>query len=261
MVNAVESVGKRLARDFGELEHLQIARQAPKDFIEKSISASEDSLLYHLQKGRPKYSCLAPAAGYVKQQDTSNCWVISPLNGLTNFVHGLPLFCISIALERDNKPYAGVIYNPVSNQMWLAEEGQGAWTLNRRMRVSQKKYLADALHYSEAPRMDHKNREIALKRATILSKLGGETRDIGSSALAMAYFASGQFEALFLENQQAWDMAAGLIIAKEAGGFIRDFDGKDNMLKTGQVIATNGVIDKELKSLLEKYELSLPIVK
>ncbi len=261
MVNAVESAGKRLARDFGELEHLQIAKKPPKDFINKSVNASEETLLYHLQKARPKYTHLSPQYGYVKEQDNSNCWIINPLSGFVNFIHGFPLFAISIALERDKKPYAGVIYNPISDQMWLAEEGQGAWTQNRRIRVSQKKYLTEALHYTEAPRMEQKEREAALKRATILSKLGGETRDIGSSALAMAYFASGQFESLFLENQQPWDIAAGLIIATEAGGFIRDFDGNKNMLEKGEVIATNLTIDPELNSLLGKYSLSLPLLK
>ncbi len=261
MISAVESAGKRMARDFGELEHLQIAQRLPEDFIAKSVNASQESLLYLLQKGRPKYSHLSPEHGSIDGQDTSNRWIISPLSGFVNFIHGLPLFCISVALERDGKPYAGVIFNPISNQMWLAEVGQGAWTENRRIRVSRKKHLRESMHYTESPRMEQTNREAALKRATILAKLGGETRDIGSSALAMAYFASGQFESLFLENKQAWDLAAGLIIVQEAGGFVRDFDGGADMLTKGGVIATNGVIDPELKSLLEKYGLALPVLK
>lgn len=140
----------------------------------------------------------------------------------------------------------------------MAEKGQGAWMLNRRLRVSRKKNLNETLNYTEMPRMFHENRERALKRATILARLSGQVRDLGSSALALSYFASGQFDSIFLENVKAWDIAAGLILAKEAGGFVRDFDGEQNMLDKGQVIATNGIIDNEMRNVLEKFGLNLP---
>lgn len=258
MVQAAEAAGRKLVRDFGELEHLQISAKAPGDFVTKSDKMSEEIIHSHLEKARPNYGFILEEGGIVGGNDTSNNWVVDPIDGTHNFMHGLPLFAISIGLVRDGKPYAGVVFNPVTNQMWMAEKGQGAWMQNRRLRVSRKKNLGETLNYTEMPRMFHANRERALKRATILARLSGQVRDLGSSALALAYFASGQFDSVFLENVKAWDIAAGLILAKEAGGFVRDFSGEQNMLDKGEVIATNGIIDDEMRVILEKFGLNLP---
>ncbi|MFV0432145.1 MAG: inositol monophosphatase family protein [Alphaproteobacteria bacterium] len=258
MIQAAEAAGRKLIRDFGELEHLQISSKAPGDFVTKADQKSEDVIRSHLEKSRPNYGFILEEGGIVEGSDTSNNWIIDPLDGTHNFMHGLPFFAISIGLVRDGKPYAGVIFNPISNQMWLAEKGQGAWMHNRRLRVSRKKVLSETLNYTEMPRMHHASRERALKRITVLSRLGGQTRDLGSAALGLAYFASGQFDSIFLENIHAWDIAAGIIIAKEAGGLIRDFEGEQNMLEKGEVIGTNGIIDNDLRKVLEKFDMKLP---
>ncbi len=260
MALAAEAAGKQMIRDFGEIEQLQVSMKLPGDFVTKTDKAAEDILRQHLERLRPKYGFLLEEGGTIENKDHSNRWIVDPLDGTHNFMHGLPIFCISIALERDSKPYAGVIYNPVMDQMWLAEKGQGAWMQNRRLRVSKRKDIISSLIYAEMPRMHHKERENILKRATVLSRFAGQTRDFGSSALALAYFASGQFDAVFLENIQAWDIAAGCIIASEAGGFVRDFDGEAQMLSKGQTIATNGHIDKELQMLMKKFDLQFPVI-
>ncbi len=260
MALAAEAAGKQMIRDFGEVEQLQVAMKLPGDFVTKTDKMAEEILREHLERLRPKYGFLLEEGGVVENKDHSNRWIVDPLDGTHNFMHGLPMFCISIALERDSKPYAGVIYNPVSDQMWLAEKGQGAWMQNRRLRVSKRRDLISSLIYTEMPRAHHVARENMLKRATVLSKFAGQTRDFGSSALALAYFASGQFDAVFLENIQPWDIAAGAIIASEAGGFVRDFDGETDMLQKGHVIATNGNVDKELHRLMEKFDMPLPML-
>lgn len=259
MALAAEAAGNQMIRDFGEIEQLQVSMKLPGDFVTKTDQTAEETLRYHLERLRPKYGFLLEEGGVVENKDHSNRWIIDPLDGTHNFMHGLPIFCISIALERDSKPYAGVIYNPVMDQMWMAEKGQGAWMQNRRLRVSKRKDTISSLIYTEMPRMHHKERENLLKRATVLSRFAGQTRDFGSSALALAYFASGHFDAVFLENIQPWDIAAGVIIASEAGGFIRDFDGEYEMLNKGQVIATNGNIDNELQALMRKFDMKFPM--
>lgn len=258
MALAAEAAAKQMIRDFGELEHLQVASKIPGDFVTKTDKASESILVEHLSKLRPKYGFILEEGENIEGSDNSNRWIIDPLDGTHNFIHGLPLFCISIALERDRKPYAGVIYNPVMDQMWMAESGQGTWMHNRRLRVSRRKDLTSSLIYTEMPRLHMKDKKEMLKRATIFSNFAGQTRDFGSSALSLAYFAAGQFDAVFLQNIQPWDMAAGCIIAQEAGGFIRDFDGGSDMLNKGELIATNGFIDDELEELCKRFELPMP---
>ncbi len=261
MAKAAFKAGRVLSRDFGEVENMTTSSKRLGDFVTKSDKLSEKIIFEELNTARPKYSFLMEEQGEVVGSDTSNTWVIDPIDGTSNFIHGFPMFCISIALVRDTKPFAGVIYNPIYDQMWLAEVGFGAWMLNKRLRVSRRKDITSCFSYSELPNMYHNElqyedlRARLLKRSIVLSRYGGSVRHFGSSALALASFASAQFDAVFLEGVSPWDIAAGMVIASEAGGLIRDFDGGDKMLDNGSIVATNGHMDAQLKSLFEKSNM------
>lgn len=251
MVQAVRKAGRALARDFGEVEHLQVSVKGPADFVSAADRKAEDILFAELSRVRPAYGFLMEERGRVEGTDPTHEWVVDPLDGTTNFLHGIPMFAISVALLRNGVPVAGVIYNPVADELFIAEQGQGAFLNDRRIRVAARRKLAEAVVCCGLPHMgrgDHAqfNRELL----SVQTQVAG-LRRTGSAALDLAWVAAGRFDAFWERNLSPWDMAAGLVLVREAGGFVSDMDDGDKILEKGHVVAGNELIRKDLQRLLK----------
>lgn len=251
MVQAVRKAGRALARDFGEVEQLQVSVKGPGDFVSAADRKSEETLFAELSRARPGYGFIMEERGTVEGTDAANTWVVDPLDGTTNFLHGIPLFCISLALVRNGVPVAGVIFNPVMDELYVAESGQGAYLNDRRIRVAARKKLADSVVCCGLPHMgrgDHAQFVRELEKAQ--PQVAG-LRRTGSAAIDLAWVAAGRFDAFWERNLSAWDMAAGIIMVREAGGYVSDLDDRDAMLEKGHIIAGNELIRRDLQKLLK----------
>lgn len=250
MVSAAEKAGRGLVRSFGEIEKLQVAKKGPADFVSEADRRAEETLHRELSKARPKYGFIMEERGPISAEDTSNTWIVDPLDGTLNFLHGIPHFCVSIALERDSKIFAGVIYEPLSDQMFWAERGRGAFLNGQRLRVSSRRDITEAVFATGIPfkgRGDHT--DFLKELASVMATAAG-VRRFGSAALDLAYVAAGRFEGFWERGLYPWDMAAGLIIVREAGGFVSDFLGYDRSLETGEIIAANSELHTPLRQIL-----------
>lgn len=251
MVNAARKAGKALIRDFGEVEHLQVSLKGPANFVSAADKRSEETLYQELSKARPGFGFLMEERGLVEGEDKSHQWVVDPLDGTTNFLHSIPLFCISIGLLREGLPVAGLIFNPVTDEMYLAERGQGAYLNERRIRVAARRELSDAVVCCGIPHRSRGDHERFRKElAAMQTKVAG-IRRTGSAALDMAWVAAGRFDGFWEQHLAAWDLAAGMCIVSEAGGFATDTSGGDTVLKSGTVIAGNEFIHREMLAVLK----------
>ncbi len=243
MIAAARKAGRALARDFGEVENLQVSRKGPADFVTAADLKAEKTLFEELSKGRPGYGFLMEERGAVEGSDKTHRWVVDPLDGTLNFMHGVPHFAISIGLEREGVLVAGVVYDVIKNELFWGEKGQGAYLNDRRLRVSARTSLGDAM--------------IACGRMTDLSALGRVlegtplVRRLGSAALDLAYVAAGRFDAFWERGLSPWDIGAGAVLVREAGGLAREIDGAD-FLQTGHILAAAnekiaGALNKALK--------------
>jgi myo-inositol-1(or 4)-monophosphatase len=253
MVAAARKAGRSLTRDFGEVEQLQVSVKGPANFVSAADLRAEEIVHAELSKARPGYSFLMEERGRVDGSDKSHCWIVDPLDGTTNFLHGIPLFCVSIGLERDGQLVAGVIYNPISDEMFTAEKGKGAFLNDRRrLRVAARRTLADAVVATGIP---HRGRPghsgFMQEMQTVMSEVAG-IRRTGSAAIDLAWTAAGRFDGYWERNIKPWDLAAGIVIVREAGGLVCDLDGGDNMLAAGDVLAANKDIQKALLPLIGK---------
>lgn len=251
MVQAVRKAARGLTRDFGEVENLQVSVKGPADFVSAADRKAEDILFTELSRSRPGFSFLMEERGRVEGTDPANEWVIDPLDGTTNFLHGIPLFAISVALVRNGAPFAGVIFNPVTDELFVTEKGQGAYLNDRRLRVAGRRKLAESVVCCGLPHMgrgDHTrfNRELA----KVQTQVAG-LRRTGAAALDLAWVAAGRFDAFWERNLSAWDMAAGILMVREAGGYVSDLDGGDQILEKGDVIAGNEDMRRDLLALLK----------
>jgi myo-inositol-1(or 4)-monophosphatase len=251
MVSAARKAGRSLARDFGEVEQLQVSVKGPANFVSAADHKAEDIIWKELSKARPGYGFLMEERGIVEGADASHRWIVDPLDGTTNFLHGLPLFCISIGLERQGQLVAGVIYNPASDELFTAEKGKGAYLNDkRRLRVAARKTLADAVVATGIP---HRGRP---GHPSFMRELGDVMREVagirrtGSAALDLAWTAAGRFDGYWERNLKPWDLAAGIVILREAGGTAADIGGSDDILASGDVVAGNGAIVRGLMGLL-----------
>tara|TARA_B100001179_G_scaffold42608_1_gene28088 strand:- start:835 stop:1587 length:753 start_codon:yes stop_codon:yes gene_type:complete len=238
MIKASEKASKALIRDFGEVEKLQVSVKGPLDFVSNADTNAEKIIIEELSKARKNYSILSEEDGSKIGKDKNNIWIIDPIDGTTNYLHGVPHFAISIALKSNNEIISGVIYDPIKDEMFYAEKNNGAYYNNQRIRVSKKKKLEDCL-FATGGNISEKNKtntNIIIRRS-------------GSAALDMAYVAAGRFDGYFQKNLNIWDIAAGIIIIKEAGGIINEIDlSKNNNIK---VLASNSSInDKLVKNLV-----------
>jgi len=239
MTAAAQKAARGLVRDFGEIENLQVSKKGPADFVSNADKKAEKTLVYELSKARPNFGFLLEEGGEIEGTDTSNRWIIDPLDGTSNFLHGLSHFSISIALERDGEPFAGVIYEPVTDQMFAAENGIGAYLNNRRLRVSARTKLEESLLAIGIPfagKDDHARFLTQLKEVIAVS---AGVRRFGSAALDLAYVAAGRFEGFCEIGLQPWDIAAGIVLVREAGGFVTDVAGGNGMMESGEIIAAN----------------------
>jgi len=239
MVGAARKAARKLARDFGEVENLQVSRKGPGDFVTAADLRAEKILHEELAKARPGYGFLMEEAGHVEGPDKSHRWIIDPLDGTTNFLHGMPHFAISIALERDGELVDGVIYNPVSDDLFVAEKGQGAYLNDRRLRVAARTRLDDAVVATGIPfkGMDG-HAAFARELEVIMPQVAG-VRRFGAASLDLAWVAAGRFDGFWEHGLQPWDVAAGIVMVREAGGFVTDIAGGGRLLEGQGIIAAN----------------------
>jgi myo-inositol-1(or 4)-monophosphatase len=250
MTAAARKAARHLVRDFGEVENLQVSRKGPADFVSTADKKSESILHTELRKARPGYGFLMEEGGVIEGSDSSNTWIIDPLDGTTNFLHGIPFFAISIALERDRDLFAGVVYEPITDQMFWAEKGQGAHLNGRRLRVSSRRELADSLFATGIPfKGSFKNDHFVRQLDAVMQESAG-VRRLGSASLDMAYVAAGRFEGYWETGIHAWDIAAGVVLVREAGGFVTEIDGGRDFLTNQNVIAANPLMHGPLGDLL-----------
>jgi len=254
MVAAAQKAGRRLVRDFGEVEQLQVSRKGPADFVTAADKKAEEIVYQELSKARPQYGFLMEESGEVAGSDISNRWIVDPLDGTTNFLHGIPQFATSIALERDNDIFAGVIHEPVTDQTFWAEKGKGAFLNNRRLRVSARRDMADALFATGIPFMGTPNHDRFMMELAAVMEVSAGVRRFGAAALDLAWVAAGRYDGFWETGLSPWDMAAGIVLVREAGGYITDISGKHNMLSTGGVIAGNDNLHGPLSTLIRKAQ-------
>ena len=254
MVMAAQKAGRKLVRDFGEVEHLQVSKKGPADFVSAADKAAERILFEELQKARPKYSFLLEERGTIEGSDTSNRWVIDPLDGTTNFLHGIPHFAISIALERDGDIYAGVIYNPVTDELYMAEQGCGAYLNGRRLRVSARRDLNQALIATGIPFKGAKDHPHFLKQLGAVMSCTAGVRRFGAASLDLAAVAAGRYDGFWETDLQPWDIAAGIVLVREAGGFVTEINGGAKMLDSGNILAGNDSLHNTLGQLLREIK-------
>jgi myo-inositol-1(or 4)-monophosphatase len=254
MVAAARKAGRNLKRDFGEVEHLQVSLKGPANFVSAADKKAEEILRAELEKARPGYGFHGEEGGSHEGTDKTHTWIVDPLDGTTNFLHGIPHFAISIGLQRDDTIVAGVIYNPVTEELYMAERGKGAFLEDRRLRVAARKRTDEAIvacglpHHGrgDAAFLEQSRREIA----AVQEKFAG-LRRYGAAALDLAWLAAGRLDAYWERNLSPWDMAAGILMVREAGGYVSDLDNGDNMLGKGHIIGGNETMHRELLGLLK----------
>jgi len=233
MIKAAEKASKSIIRDFGEIEKLQVSKKGPHDFVTKTDTHVEKILIEELSKTKKNYSFLTEETGIIKNKDKENTWIIDPIDGTTNFLHGIPHFAISIALKSKNELLSGLIFDPIKDEMFFAEKDKGAFLNNQRLRVSNKNSLDECLFSSNNEGVKYSNLNM---------------RCSGSAALDLAYVASGRFDGYFQKKINLWDIAAGALMIKEAGGIVNDineFDINNIYIKASSA----SIYDKMLKNL------------
>ena len=243
---AVEKAGRALRRDFGEVENLQVSKKGPGDFVSQADLKAEKILFEELSEARPGYGFLMEERGVVEGADATHRWIVDPLDGTTNFLHGIPHFAISVALEREGTLVAGVIYNPITDELFFGERGQGAYGPGGRLRVAGRDRLSEAVLACGAPHGERKGRaEFITETEKLLPNIAG-LRRFGAASLDLAFVAAGRFDAFWERGLAAWDMAAGIVLVREAGGLVSDLSNRQKMLETGDVIAGNEFIHAAL---------------
>jgi myo-inositol-1(or 4)-monophosphatase len=251
MTAAVRKAGRPLVRDFGELENLQISMKGPADFVTSADTRTERILIEELSKARPGYGFLGEEGGTVEGKDKSHRFIIDPIDGTTNFMHGVPHFAISVALEREGQLVAGVIYNPVLDDLYVVEKGHGAYLNNKRLRVASRKELGPSLVATGFPFKGREGHEQSLAEIKLMMAETAGIRRFGTASLDLAFVAGGRFDAFWERGIQAWDMAAGILLVREAGGMVSDLEGGQDMLSAGSVLVANEYLQPQLLRLLK----------
>ncbi len=256
MVQAALKAGRGLARDFGEVENLQVSLKGPGDFVSAADRRADKVLITELTKARPGYGFLTEETGTIEGSDKSHRWIIDPLDGTTNFLHGVPIFCVSLGLERDGQLVAGVVYNPVMNELYVAERGTGAFFNDRRIRVAARRNFTEAVISTGRPHSGRPGREAYLSELKPVMDSGAGVRITGSAALDLAWVASGRFDGYWHHGLSPWDVAAGVVIVREAGGLVSDADGEDHFLDNGSIVVGNEVVHGALLGHLKTARAS-----
>jgi myo-inositol-1(or 4)-monophosphatase len=254
MTSAAHRAARNLTRDFGEVEHLQVSRKGPADFVSKADKKAEETLQYELAKARPNWGFLMEERGEVAAKDGVDArWIIDPLDGTTNFLHGLPHFSISIAAEIHGKVEAAVVFDPIKNEMFTAEKGRGAYIDDRRLRVSARTKPNDCILATGIPHLGRGDKALFQGELEIFMNKTAGIRRFGTASLDLAYVAAGRFDGFWEHDLKIWDIAAGILIIREAGGMVSECEGGDEMLKTGSIMAANSDIHSFMESELRPY--------
>jgi myo-inositol-1(or 4)-monophosphatase len=252
MGNAALKAARGLIRDFGEVEQLQVSVKGAGEFVSTADLRAERTLKTELKKARPGYAMLFEESGAQAGSDPHHRWIVDPLDGTTNFLHGIPHFAISIALERDGEIVAGVIYEPIRDEMYWAEKGAGAFVNDRRLRVSARRQLAEAVIGTGMPFGARADRRTYLATLGAVIDATSGVRRMGSAALDLAYVAAGRYEGFWEFALAPWDIAAGILLVREAGGYISDMAGGREMMSSGNVLAANSHLHLPLAALLKE---------
>jgi len=255
ITKACMKASRSLIRDFGEIENLQVLAKGPGDFVTSADKRTEKILIDELQKAHPEYGIITEETGVINKSNFKNRWIIDPIDGTMNFLNGIPQFAISIGYEEEGEILCGVIFNPIMNELFCAEKGNGAYLNNSRIRVSNKKKITDALLVTGGPKGASKIKDKIYSEYINVSNNVSNVRKFGSAALDMAYVACGRFDGYWQRELNYWDIAAGIIILKEAGGFINFFEEDINEPIKKNILATNSSIHEQLKDLIDKKDI------
>ncbi len=239
MIDAVRKAGRALARDFGEVTELQVSRKGAADYVSAADLKSEQTLFEELSRARPGYGFLGEERGLIEGTDKTHTWIVDPLDGTTNFLHAIPHFAINIALQREGAVVAAVTYNPVTNELFWAEKGKGAFVNDRRLRVAARTKMEESVLATGIPFMGHGQHATFLKELHQISQRVAGVRRYGAAALDLAWVAAGRFDGYWERDLHAWDLAAGLLLVTEAGGKVTDAEGHDDALAAGSICAGN----------------------
>ena len=249
MMDAARAAGRRLIRDFGEVENLQVSRKGPADFVSAADKKAEEIIRKSLEKTRPGYGFLMEEGGEVQGTDKTHRFIIDPLDGTLNFLHGIPHFSTSIGLERDGKLRAGVVHDPMRNETFWAEEGQGAWLDNKRLRVASRRKLSEAVVTTGIPQLGKNGAEKFIDELVRVRSEVAAVRRFGSAALDLSWVAAGRFDGFWERDLQLWDVAAGFVLMQEAGGMVIGLDKKD--AARGSFVAANTSLAPKIAELVE----------
>ncbi len=250
MIAAARKAARPLSRDFNELENLQISQKGPGDFVTHADKRTEQILIEELSKARPGYGFLGEEGGAVEGKDKSHRFIIDPIDGTSNFMHGIPHFAISIALEREGQLVAGLVYNPISEDMFTAEKGSGGFLNGKRLRVATRKEMAPALFATGLPFLGRPGHARALAEAGAVMAVTSGIRRFGAAALDMAWTAAGRIDGFWEHGINLWDTAAGIVLVREAGGIVSDFQGRTDSLKGDDIVCANENLHPQLLKLL-----------
>ena len=252
ITKACMKASRSLIRDFGEIENLQVSSKGPGDFVTSADKRTEKILIEELQKAHPEYGIITEETGIINKTNTKNRWIIDPIDGTFNFMNGIPQFAISVGYEEENEIKCGVIFNPIMNELFCAEKGNGAYLNNSRIRVSKKNKIKDALIVTGGPKGASEIKDKIFSEYINVSKNVANVRKFGSAALDVAYVACGRFDGYWQRELNYWDIAAGIIILKEAGGFVDFFEEDKNAPLKKNILASNSFIHEELRELINK---------
>lgn len=254
VINVMEAAARKasrgLIRDFGEVEHLQVSKKGPSDFVSAADLRVEKLLREELAKARPGWALVTEEHGGRLPVDKEDAWIVDPIDGTTNFLHGIPHFCLTIAHWRKGEIVAGIVYQPIGDELFWAEKGMGAYHNRRRLRVSARQNLGDALIATGLPfRGKEKHPRYMDTLAAVVPQVAG-VRRFGAAALDLAWVAAGRFDGFWEYSLSPWDIAAGILLIREAGGAVTDMDGGDAMLAKGDVLAANGALHNPLARII-----------
>ncbi len=249
MSAAALKAARGLKRDFGEVEQLQVSVKGPGDFVSTADLKAERVLREELAKARPGFGFLMEESGETKGRDGRHRWIVDPLDGTTNFLHGIPHFAISIGLEEDGEIVAGLIYHPIADEIYWAEKGRGAYVNDRRLRVSARRNLEESLIGTGIPFRSHGDHPRYLATLSAVMRATSGVRRIGVASLDLAYVAAGRFDGFWEFGLKPWDMAAGIVLVREAGGSVASLS-EGNVMDSGDIIAGNAAIYGQLRALL-----------
>lgn len=253
MTKAAQKAGRALVRDFGEVEHLQVSKKGPADFVSTADKKAEKIVIETILQARPEAGILAEESGGQVGEDPTKRFIIDPLDGTTNFLHGLPHWAVSIGYELRGELIAGVVYDPIKDELFWAERGQGAYVNDRRIRVSARRNLTECLIGTGAPFIGHDEagHGLFLERLQAIMANTAGIRRWGAASLDLCYVAAGRLDGFFERGLSPWDTAAGAVIVKEAGGFVTDASGRSFDVKAADVIAANDSLHSGLLKLLQ----------